>query len=304
MRSASSRGKLAAAWVAVLAALPAGGCRETPPVIVNRERRGGTDVTFLVAADTHFGASDGIAALNRKQIAAMNALPGARYPAAIGGTVAVPRGVLIAGDLTEDGTESQWRQFVELYGLTGKDALLRYPVYECSGNHDRYTLAGRPVLKGVRERHRSLTYSWDFDDVHIVCLDEYPDRDNCRWLAKDLAAVGRKLPVVIYFHYAILGPYSGPRWWSQREKDRFRETIEGFNVIAIFHGHYHGSQRYQWAGYDVYNVGSPKHAAHSFAVVRVTDTRLTVASFNWDYRAWQWHHVKEINAPAAATAPR
>jgi len=67
-----------------------------------RPLAGGTDVTFFVAADTHFGHR-GIDRLNSGQIAAMNDLPEALLPARIGGTVGRPRGLIIAGDLTENG---------------------------------------------------------------------------------------------------------------------------------------------------------------------------------------------------------
>ena len=268
------------------------GCPGSAPVVVDRVPAGGTDVTFFVAADTHFGFEN-IAALNKAQIAAMNSLPGTAYPRRIGGTVDEPRGVLIAGDLTERGTSGQFKEFVAHYGLTGADALLKYPVYEATGNHDRDMILLRPVLAGVRRRHGSLTYSWDCSDVHVVCLDLYPGAGNLRWLKRDLAAVGRKLPVVIYFHYSILGPFSD--WWRDREKRAFARALANYNVVGIFHGHFHGSGHYRWAGRDVYNVGSPRHGGHSFAVVRITDTTMTVASWNWDFNRWQWAHSKRIN---------
>jgi len=261
---------------------------------------GGTDVTFFVAADTHFGV-EGIADLNVRQIDEMNALPGKPLPRQLGGTVQPPRGVLMAGDLTDGGSKAQWREFVAHYGLTGKDGRLRFPLYECTGNHDRHAFLFRPVLDGVKRRHGSLTYSWDWDDVHLVSLDCYPDAANLRWLKRDLAQVGTVRPVALFFHYPLLGPYSD--WWKQTEKNAFRDAIRGYNVIAIFHGHYHGSGRYKWEGYDVYNVGSPRHSAHSFAVVRITDTTLTIASRNWDRGTWRWTHRKPINTAAAKAAP-
>ncbi len=286
----------------LVAAMPAflGGC--TGPVeVVERKLVGGTDVTFFVTADTHFGF-DGIDRLNKRQIDAMNSLPGTPYPPAIGGKVASPKGVLIAGDLTERGHLSQWRQFVAHYGLTGADGLLRYPVYEGTGNHDRDVPLLQPVLSGVRKRHGRLTYSWDWPDVHLVNLDKYPSAANLRWLRRDLAKVGREAPVIIYFHFSILGPFSD--WWSDREKEAFRRAIDGYNVIGIFHGHYHHSGHYTWAGYDVYNVGSPRHGRHSFAVVHITDRRMTVASWGWGrpgprasgwpVTGWRWRHVKRL----------
>ena len=183
--------------------------------------------------------------------------------------------------------------------MTGRDGLLKYPVYECSGNHDRDMLFYAPVLSGVKKRHGRLTYSWDWHDVHLVCLDEYPSADNLRWLRRDLASVGRRAPIVLYFHFSILGPYSD--WWSDRQKQAFARAIEGYNIIAIFHGHFHWSEHYRWRGYDVYNVGSPRHGCHSFTVVRITDTRIIVASWNWDLRRWRWWHVERINAMLRAS---
>lgn len=285
----------------LLAAVVPLACGPGQITVVQQPRLGGTDVTFFVAADTHLGAHN-IEALNRIQIAAMNALPGRAYPLQLGGKVARPKGVLMAGDLTDNGRMSEWRTFVKLYGLTGRDALLKYPLYECTGNHDRIALLIRPVLDGVRKRHGRLEYSWDWQDVHIVCLDNYPDAATCRWLKRDLAAVGTLRPVVIYFHYPLKGPFSGPEWWRQSQKQAFGAAIDGYNVIGIFHGHYHGSLHYRWEGYDVYNVGSPRHSCHSFAVVRVTDSTMTVASWNWDYNRWAWTHSKPINAATRGQA--
>ena len=236
-------------------------------------------------------------------------------PPEIGGTVAVPRGVLIAGDLTEDGRNDsnarQWDAFVRLYGLTGREALLKYPVYEATGNHDRDTPVSLgwhlPVLQGVRRRHGGLIYAVDWADLHVVCMDIHPDAAGCRWLAGDLAATGVERPVVIFFHYNIEGPHADA--WSDREKDAFAETIGPYNVVGIFHGHWHGTGRYRWAGSDVYNVGVVKRGTRSFAVVRVTDTAMTVAYWNWESKRWDLAHRKGINgapdpaAPAASTAP-
>ena len=310
MTLTSRRSSALIAALVVACILPAG-C-DGPLEEIERELVGGTDITFIVAADTHFGF-DGIDALNKLQIQAMNSLPGTPYPPAVGGVVARPLGVLIAGDLTERGYASQWKQFVSHYGLTGKDGLLKYAVYEGTGNHDRDVPLFRAVLGGVKKRHGRLTYSWDWSDVHLVNLDQYPSAANLRWLKRDLASVGRKVPIVIYFHFSILGPYSD--WWKDGQKEAFARAIDGYNVIGIFHGHYHGSQHYRWRGYDVYNVGSPRHAGHSFAVVHITDAKMSVASWGWDRpvpRArgrpvcgWQWRHVKPINhTSASARGPK
>lgn len=275
------------------------------------ERRGGLDVTFLVASDTHFGfdssATDllgnvrdpvrdpeGTDVINARQIRFMNAMPGRAWPEALGGAVGTPRGLIITGDLTENGDPWQWRSFTLYYGLNGNDGLVRYPVFEAHGNHDKHH--SWYVLDRVRERHGGTRYAFDWDDLHLVSLGEAPDDEALAWLSRDLAQVGRERPVVLYFHFPLLGPFSEDNWFGRGNyRDLLRKTIESFNVVAIFHGHYHASGRYRWHGRDVYDVGAAKHRRHSFAVVRITDDRLRVASFHHELERWQWWHEKPIN---------
>ena len=269
---------------------------------------GKTDLTFFVAADTHFGV-DGIEALNRTQIEAMNALPAAAYPPALGGRVARPTGLLVAGDLTQDVTADQWSKFVRHYGLTGRDGLLKWPVQECTGNHDRKWGRRTRVESGIIKRHGSLVRGWVWQGVCFFCLDCYPDAAACNWLERQLKHLAPQYPAVMFFHYSILGPYSGG--WSDAEKRRFADVIRGHNVLGIFHGHYHASQHYTWQGFDVYNVGSPRHAWLSFAVAHITDPQMTVAS-RWSADRpnrprpapparpghWSWTHRKQIRTAA------
>jgi len=254
---------------------------------------GKRDLTFFVAADTHFGY-EGIEALNRKQIDAMNSLPGTPLPNALGGVVGQPRGVLVAGDLTNYGRESQWKQFVEHYGLTGKDGLLKYPVQECSGNHDVYADNDKPVLAGIKKRHGSLVRGWVWQGVCFISIDCGPAADAYAWLTGQLKKLGTTYPIVLMLHYSIVGPYSDA--WSEQQKADLAKVIKGHNIVAIFHGHYHLSEHYKWEGFDVYNVGSPRHACHTFATVRITNDELTVASRWWGAEPgrWYWSDRKTI----------
>jgi len=272
-----------------------------PPVPpMPRQLHGGTDVTFLVAADTHFGFA-GMEAANQRQIDTMNTLAGKPWPQAIGGAIAEPKALLIAGDLTEWGSRSEWNDFARFYGFKGGDGKLRYPVLVGTGNHDRLS-PFKPILDRVRQRHGTLVYSWDWGDLHLVCLDEYPDEILRRWLAKDLAAAGPKTPVILFQHFPLAGPYAD--FWPAADKDAFAETIRGYNVIAIFHGHYHASVHYRWHGIDVYNTGAPRHGQNTFLVARLTDTHLVVASWRWDQERWMWWHSKPINGRQPAEPER
>ncbi len=63
-------------------------------------------LTFFVASDLHYGwPINGSNVLQRKFIEAMNATPGIPYPESVGGSVNIPRGVLLLGDLIQDGSK-------------------------------------------------------------------------------------------------------------------------------------------------------------------------------------------------------
>src|SRR6185369_11751431 len=206
----------------------------------------------------------------------MNGIAGTPLPAGLG-TVGKPRGVLIAGDLTEGGWRSHWERFVAMYGLTGTEGWIHYPVYEGIGNHDLWD--GPFVKEQVAKRHGGSRYAWDWDDVHVVCLGEAPDAADLAWLAEDLAATGPDVGVVLFFHFPLEGHAAHDNWFGGgTHHDDLERVLAGYRVLGIFNGHAHTSGMYRWRGYDAYIEGSVKHAWHSFSVVRVTDTRWTVAS--------------------------
>ena len=273
-----------------------------------RVRQRGMDVTFLVTADTHFGVgvddkdpastrtvedAQGIEKAQLRAIRAMNGIAGKPFPKYVGGAVGQPLGLLVAGDLTDTGHPAEWARFVAYYGRDGTDGLLRYPVYETWGNHDKnYAWY---VRKRIEERHGHIRYTIDWQDLHIVCLGEAPDDDDLAWLEQDLKRVGNDVGLIVYMHYPLQGPYSTNNWFGDGDyRARFADTLSKQRVLGIFHGHYHASARYRWRGYDVYNVGSAKHGYESFATVRVTDDRMVVGS--WDYRSnrWEWIHAKAV----------
>jgi hypothetical protein len=238
-------------------------------------------VTFFVASDSHFGAR-GMSELNRVVVGQLNDLPGTPYPPEIGGSVEVPRGVLFTGDTTDNGLLEEFAEFEEVYGRDGRDGLLRFPVFEAIGNHDINALS--PIKERVVRRHGGVDYAWDWDDLRMVCLDMYPDARTLEWLGVELRAAGRRRPLILFFHYSIEGPYSEN--WEDEEKDAFARAIEGYNVLAIFHGHEHRMGHYLWRGHPVFRPGSPRHSGHSFLAVRVGPSDMAVVSWDFDNRRW------------------
>jgi hypothetical protein len=255
-----------------------------------------TDVTFLAISDTHFGF-DGIEAAHDVLVPRLNHIAGREYPSYLGGVVAPPRGLLVTGDLTEWGRVEEWKPFVATYGLTGKDGKVALPVFEVIGNHDR--VSGPWVEQQVGARHGGgRFYSWDWDAVHLVALGEAPDEEGLKFLESDLARVDPDAPLVVYFHLALAGPWSTGNWFAEGTfKERLAKLLEGRNVAGIFHGHHHATDHYTWHGMDVFKPGAVKDGAHTFAVVHITDERMTVSSFDWDHDAWADYFDKSLPLP-------
>jgi hypothetical protein len=198
--------------------------------------------------------------------------------------------VLFLGDTTDNGHLDEFAEFEAVYGRTGRDGLLRFPVFEAIGNHD--INATSPIKARVVARHGAINYVVDWEGVRFLCLDMYPDAKTLAWLAPELRRAGRRHPLVFYFHYSLAGPYSD--FWEDYEKDAFARAIEGYNVVAIFHGHEHRMGHYVWRGHPVFRPGAPRHSSHHFLAVRMEADRMQVAARDFDARRW----VQSWSVPA------
>lgn len=283
------------------------GCRPPPPRTLHR---GATDVTFLAFGDPQIDYRDPAPA--RKQVTAFNAVEGRARWRHDGRRLTRIRGVVIAGDLTENALDREYRLFTSLYGLCG-NRLLRYPVYEGYGNHDFAGKGSEPVVDSVSLRNRFRRglvasapgrdghYSWEWDNVHFIQLNLVPadslppgrrgldPRRALAFLRRDLEehVRGTRKRVVIVSHYGFTR-WEQRGWWARTGHDAFFRVLDGYRVIAILHGHNHGTAVYRWRGIPVVNLGSPFYKRFNrdrrghFTALRITDTSMLVQDFAWD----------------------
>ncbi|MBU88380.1 MAG: hypothetical protein CL722_05285 [Chloroflexi bacterium] len=264
------------------------------------------DLTFFIASDTHYGKNKYVGSFNIEIINAMNEVPGMYYPDSIGGNVDIPFGVVICGDLTENGKKESFVEFIDHYGLNGNKKLL-YPVYEGFGNHDGNKNGYvRNAIK-IRNLQRkllgtispdSLHYSWNWGDIHFVNLNSYPANiwdPNCEWchyfkdsfrepqfsldylkndLEQQVGITGK--PVVLFFHYGF--DEWGKKWWTVQDQDTFYNVIKDYNIKGIFHGHTHEVDHYYWKGTPVWCVGSTQkdEGPGEFLTVNITSEKMVV----------------------------
>lgn len=246
-------------------------------------------MAFAVVSDTHFGFEP-VATAHPRLVAQLNGIEGRRYPKETEGkwpskTVPPLRGLLITGDLTDAGSEAQWKLFEQTYGFPAQNGKLKFPTFEVIGNHDRW--GGPSVRSHVVARHGGNFYSFDWDKVHFLALGEMPDEEGLAFVARDLAKVPTDVPLVLYFHLPLAG-HSAEGWgFGDTElPNRLEKLISSRTVIAFFHGHAHSTEHYVWRGYDVFRPGAVKQGTPDVSIAHITDTMFTVATYNYETGRW------------------
>lgn len=93
------------------------------------------------------------------------------------------------------------------------------------------------------------------DVICSCCLLPKKKKGNAlTWLRNQIIQLTTSAPIVIFFHYNLVGSNCN-WWWSKEEKEDFYEVIRDYNVLAIFTGHCHSSYFTKWKNIPVFGVG-------------------------------------------------
>jgi 3',5'-cyclic AMP phosphodiesterase CpdA len=179
---------------------------------------GNDSFTFMAIGDTHVGSSAG-ETLN--QYAGIAKTSGDAF-------------VVVAGDLTEGGSEGEFAQFKQV--LSNNTLEWRAAI----GNHDIYfdgwsryrTQIGRSI------------YSFNADNVHFVMLDSANGvlgKTQMEWFENDLRSNTRAHTVVVTHFPPWNGNFSSIyRMSSEEEAAILKDICYRYNVDLVLSGHYHG----------------------------------------------------------------
>ena len=249
------------------------------------------DVTFISTSDSHYREPDHKLGhhndLNRASLEEMNRITGTAWPDKLGGgKIAVPRGVVVLGDLIDDGdrgtparniSREQYGLFLADFGLDGTDGLLKYPVFEGWGNHDEppegKEKCGFSSQGQIRQRNQlrkqkglisnlsnnGLHYSWDWDDIHFVQLNLYPaDKQHA---SVHYAPVWHDPQAALTFLKKDLAEKVGDSgrpvvlmshcgfdtdWWVKSDWEETYAAAKAYNVVLYLYGH-SGTGVLRWA---------------------------------------------------------
>jgi Icc-related predicted phosphoesterase len=171
--------------------------------------------------------------------------------------------VIVAGDLTNNGSDGSKICCLPISGhqcqLQAYEEKYVKPleqftsVYASMGNHDNWTYfpyVYKAIQVYIIKKYGGINYHFTHKGVQFICLGIYPDADALRFFLKNADST---IPLVLFFHYNLQGPWSD--WWTNEEKEAFNTTIAGYNVKLIVTGHIHECSNYTWEGYNVITCG-------------------------------------------------
>ncbi len=194
------------------------------------------DFTFVQISDSHIGfnkpANPDVAATFRETIARINAQP------------RQPDFILHTGDLTHLSEASEFDDLQQM--LKGSKTK---QVFYVPGEHDILSDNGAEYLKRFgKGTQGSGWFSFDQKGVHFIGLVNVADvkegglgvlgAAQLDWLQKDLAALSKSTPIVVFAHIPLWTIY--PQWgWGTDDAAQALTMLRSFGSVTILNGHIH-----------------------------------------------------------------
>lgn len=162
-----------------------------------------------------------------------------------------PDALLVAGDISEDGTAGSYALFREMVAPLG------IPTYVTPGNHDaRETMREAFAEDGYMAATGSLDYAVDLGPLALIALDTLEEGEphgtfstgQCDWLGENLDKLAGK-PAIVMLHHPPFSTGTKMDAIGCRDGDAIGAVIEQFsNIEIVLAGHFHRSVHRNWAG--------------------------------------------------------
>jgi hypothetical protein len=196
------------------------------------------DFFFLQLSDTHWGFSgpptpEADSTL-RSTIATINAVP------------TRPDFVIFTGDLTQttDDVAVRRKRMQEFKAIVAD--LKVKDVRFIPGEHDASLDNGEAFREFFGETH----YAFEHKGVHFIALDNVSDpgsilgADQLAWLDKQVAAVPKTSPLVVFAHRPLFDLF--PSWdWHTKDGAEAISILEKHPNVNVFYGHIHQENVHQ-----------------------------------------------------------
>jgi acid phosphatase type 7 len=155
--------------------------------------------------------------------------------------------VFRVGDMVNNGDDPElWKAFNEIHG-----PLLKTTEYfPALGNHENDS----PLyFENFSFLHNQRWYSVDRQGIHFVVLDSNSRLDlesqQYLWLKSDLAAIGEAIQfTVVLFHHPLFDVSANHGSDEKNLKSILLPLFQQYGVTAVFSGHSHDYQRFEYNG--------------------------------------------------------
>lgn len=201
---------------------------------------------------------------------------------------------LSMGDVVAD----QSTLLESMKGLLGSTDM---PVFTTIGNHDKFaeTAEGLKIGDMFSNTFGPLNYSFNYGDVHFICLDNVNFTDNANytigitaeqveWVAKNLSYVPTSKMIILYYHMPMRGT-------NFTNKAALLNLLKDYQEVHLMCGHTHYNENYihisptsmyehvhgaacgAWWRSTINGDGTP----NGYAVYTISGTNIT----NWYYKS-------------------
>jgi Icc protein len=191
-------------------------------------------IDFVQISDSHIGfhlpANPDVAGTLQQAVTAINALP------------TQPKFVVHTGDITHLSTP---KQFDDAKAILSQ---LKAPLIALPGEHDVVGNDFKPYLSNFKIKNSTDGgwASWDENGVHfLVLLNVFNfekmgllGNDQLAWLKKDLGAVNKSTPVVVFTHVPLYALF--PEWgWTTEDGTKALAMLASYDNVTVLNGHIH-----------------------------------------------------------------
>jgi 3',5'-cyclic AMP phosphodiesterase CpdA len=144
---------------------------------------------------------------------------------------------LLGGDLAENGTPAQLTLIKDSFSALG------IPCHAVVGNHDYQLATDRSAYERIFPEQ--INYSFTHRGWQIIGLDSSEgtkaketriSATTLAWLDQNLSKLDNRRPTILFTHF----PLGDSVWARPFNADDLLERCYGFNLQAVFCGHFHG----------------------------------------------------------------
>ncbi len=230
-----------------------------------------------------------------------------------GQKIAKPSFIMKVGDLTMHTFIDEVKNYHRLYGESPYEFSVNMPVFTGLGNHDIHRIHALKYLdllfepvqtEGFVYNRDSRNYTFETQYYMFIQLNEFGGKygtKDLQWLKQQLQRARKSRKKILIFQHYGLDDFSfclndafanrvktsdKCRWWNISQARALYKLLSQYEVVALFHGHWHVSGHCRWGKIPVFSAGGARDTA-DILLLRLDQNELHVAPVKYSGRGPQ-----------------